>query len=132
MPIRNNVVLNSYNKALQQGSRTVNVVVRNNILDGCIVKSGPTVSHNIYTSLTWNQQARYGWKLGAGERVVDDKKVLFVDSVNRDYRLTPNSPAIEAGADGGQSNDHAGAPVPAGPASDIGAYEFRAVCKESR
>ena len=130
MPIRNNVVLNSYNKALQQGSRTVNVVVRNNILDGCIVKSGPTVSHNIYTSLTWNQQARYGWKLGAGERVVDDKKVLFVDPVNRDYRLTPNSPAIDT--DVGQSIDHAGAPVPAGPASDIGAYEFGAVRKGSR
>jgi hypothetical protein len=40
-----------------------------------------------------------------------------------DYRLTPVSPAINAGVDVGLTSDFAGNPVPQGPYPDIGIYE---------
>jgi parallel beta-helix repeat protein len=48
----------------------------------------------------------------------------FVNSGGRDYRLTPGSPAIDAGAtEGAPAADHLGAARPAGDGIDLGAYE---------
>lgn len=120
----NNVMINDYGKALTKGSATTNVVVRNNILDGCGVGSGADVSHNIYTDLMWNQAPQYGWSLGDGELIETNKPVIFVDSDARNYRLAEDSPAIDAGTDVALTRDHAGGTVPRNGKQDIGAYEY--------
>jgi len=121
----NNVMVNAYGKALSKGSTTTNVVVRNNVLDGCGVGSGSQVSHNIYTDLMWNQASQYGWSLGVGESIQTDTDV-FVDVGARDFHLRGDSPAIDAGTDVGQTQDLDGNAVPAGAAVDIGAFEYAA------
>jgi hypothetical protein len=123
----NNVMLNSYGKALGIGGSKgiTNVIVRNNILDGCAFNpTNTTYSHNIYTSLGWNQAERYGWALGAGESVVSNKSLLFVDPTNRNFHTKIGSPAIDAATNLGLATDHGGQPVPAGTMPDIGAYEY--------
>ena len=119
----NNVMINPYGKSLNKGSTTTNVVVRNNVLDGCGIGSGPNISHNIYTDLFWNQSGSYGWSLGTGESIQTDTDV-FVDPANRDFRLKNGSPAIDAGTDLGLTQDHDGHAVPYGSGPDIGAYEY--------
>jgi hypothetical protein len=124
----NNVMLNSYGKALGIGGSKgiTNVIVRNNILDGCAFNpTNTTYSHNIYTSLSWNQAARYGWSLGTGESIVSNKTLLFIDPTNRNFHTKSGSPAFDAGIDLGLTTDHDGQPVPWGAATDIGAYEYK-------
>ncbi len=49
---------------------------------------------------------------------------LFVDPVRGDYRLSPESPAVDAGAaSGAPAEDFTGTPRPRGAAVDIGAFE---------
>jgi hypothetical protein len=54
---------------------------------------------------------------------------LFVDSANGNYRLSPGSPAIDAGTNspGGGMRDHDldGNPSPVDGVTDIGAYEYQ-------
>ncbi len=50
---------------------------------------------------------------------------LFVDYLNRDYHLTPNSPCVDAGITiSGLVSDLDGNPIPIGNAPDIGPYEY--------
>ena len=123
----NNVMLNAYAKALIQSSSTTDIVVRNNIIDGCGVGSGDHVSHNIYTDLMWNQKPQYGWSLGEGELHEEDKTLIFADPAARDFHLKAGSPAIDAGTDVGLTLDHDGAAVPHNGVPDIGAFEFGSV-----
>ena len=45
-------------------------------LDGCLVNTpGDNITHNIYTALAWNQDARYGWHLGTGELTVTKLRI---------------------------------------------------------
>ena len=120
----NNVILNSYAKGLNKGGSTINVVARNNIADGSLLGYGSNFSHNIYTDLAWNQAPKYGWSLGAGEMIEENKDVIFVDQASRDFRLRPGSPAIDAGIDVGFDRDIEATFVPLGSAPDIGAYEY--------
>ncbi len=121
----NNVMVNSYRKAVFQASSTVNTILRNNIVDGSLMGSGPHISHNIYTSLGWNQNATYGWTPGEGDQIISDKSLIFVDHQQRDFRLIATSPAIDAGiAIAGLNRDHAATSVPQGNAVDVGAFEF--------
>lgn len=53
-----------------------------------------------------------------------DLTSLFVAPALNDYRLRPDSPAVDAGLDLGFDTDLAGTPVPLGLAPDIGAYEL--------
>lgn len=59
---------------------------------------------------------------GPSEIVADP---LFRDLPREDLRLTPASPAINAGLKLGHSLDILEKPVPYGPAPDLGAYEWR-------
>jgi hypothetical protein len=121
----NNVLINSYGKALGMTSTgTYNLVVRNNILDGCLAPPGSNVSHNIYTSLSWRQSVQYGWQPGEGEFIQTNKSLLFIDPAGRDPRLRGGSPAIDAGVEIGLTADHSGQSVPADGGPDIGAYEY--------
>ncbi len=52
---------------------------------------------------------------------------LFVEFNNNDFRLSENSPAIDAGTSTAFSVDHSGNTVPQGAAPDIGAFEYESV-----
>jgi len=48
----------------------------------------------------------------------------MVDPSNRNFRLKPTSPCIDAGTDVGLTQDHTGVRLPIGRAPDIGAYVY--------
>ncbi|MEX2188887.1 MAG: right-handed parallel beta-helix repeat-containing protein [Pirellulales bacterium] len=68
------------------------------------------------------------WRTATGQdmhSVVATPSTLFVDAAADDYRLSPNSEAIDAGTSTmAPAFDLIAAPRPAGDAWDIGAYEF--------
>jgi hypothetical protein len=104
------------------------MVVRNNLMDGPVQHimwgANPLWDrrvdrrHNIYLS------APNGFEPGPGERVMDAPETIFVDYANRDYRLRPGSPAIDAGLPAGVEQDIDGTPRPQGRAPDLGAFAF--------
>lgn len=52
----------------QIGEKDNNVIVAGNIIDGAIIKSESVKRRsNIYTRLSWQQSAKYGWYLGEHE-----------------------------------------------------------------
>jgi len=98
------------------------LVFKNNIIDGKTGNLPGEYSHNIYTRLGDKQKAD---QLGQGEKFIDDLSKLLVDPANHDYRLKPDSPAIDAGTDVGVEVDIAGTKRPQGEAVDIGPYEVK-------
>ena len=54
----------------------------------------------------------------------DPKFISAQPTAARDFALQAGSPCIDAGIDVGQQADFLGAPVPHGPAPDMGAFEF--------
>ncbi len=97
----NVMVRNARNAALNIGQipEENTYIVKHNIFDGGASAVGIDRSHNIYTGLCWNQEARYGWYLGEGEQVEEDLALIFADAENLDFHLIPGSRAINAGAD---------------------------------
>lgn len=83
--------------------------------------AGQKRHNNIYFSVDGSQQDPCGLPLGEGDKVTDPR---FVDSAKQDYRLRPDSPAIDAGSNSGSATDMDGKKVPMGKARDIGAFEF--------
>ncbi len=62
--------------------------------------------------------------LGTGSLYGDPRFVARAWGTDGDYRLLPDSPALDAGtASGAPSDDLDGNPRPSGPAPDLGAYE---------
>jgi hypothetical protein len=99
------------------------LLMRNNIfyVDGWDIssRSGFTHDHNLYYL---GGGGELGFTLGQGEKIADP---LFV-SLNRiDFRLQPDSPAIDSGVDLGHLLDFSDHPVPIGAAPDMGAFEYR-------
>jgi len=103
---------------------------RNNIMVDCdaqarkIDSPDGVISHN----LVWlSNGAQPAGTPGAQPNELWGVDPMFVDydgSVGGDYRLQPNSPAIDAGAAlTGVTDDHDGASRPQGAGHDIGAYE---------
>ncbi|MBD3319959.1 MAG: hypothetical protein GF350_02585, partial [Chitinivibrionales bacterium] len=126
--IFNNTIVNSANHASVYvsgcDSDSLDVVLRNNILDGggCGARS-----NNLYVGLSWSQGDRYGWSLAEGEMVENDMDKIFIDAAAGDYRLRESSAAIDRGADlsgAGVTVDLAGNARPNGKGFDAGAYEY--------
>jgi hypothetical protein len=110
------------------------VTIRNNIFivaNGLKVFAGDSVYeankydqynyNNIYHCIDGSVEDPVGKKLGKGEIVADP---LFLDFSRRNLRLTPGSPAIDAGAKVDVQMDFEGSKIPYGNAPDIGAHEY--------
>ena len=124
---------NFYNNTIvnpkTDGIRFMSVLSKNNLLyNNIIIHPGSLLSYNFipaqspYINLSTNVDAvlanNYFYK--------DASNIQFVDSLNTDYRLSANSPAIDAGFDmsnKGLNFDINNAPRPSGNGYDIGAFE---------
>ena len=82
--------------------------------------SGFTHDHNLYYLANGT---KLGFTLGQGEAVGDPR---FLNLAGQDLHLLSSSPAIDAGVDLGYKLDFDTHPVPAGPAPDLGAFEYTA------
>jgi len=111
--------------AVHIGIDTKGVVMKNNILSGADAagkrESQPTLSHNIYTFLAWQQKEN---SLEEGSKFIRFAFDLFVDPEKENYHLKTGSPAIGAGVDVGLEKDLDGKPLPKGKSPDLGAYQF--------
>ncbi len=123
--ITNNVLLHAgdgWKAGIYEDAGIDGLTIRNNIIDGISCSRRGIrgeVSHNLWTS-----RGRDFPGEKPGDVIEPDLRKVFVDPDNGDYRLKPGSPAIDAGAETGDTEDIAGTPVPQGAAPDIGAYEF--------
>ena len=122
----NNVILGPQAKALMLSrSGTTNCTVKNNILAGLLINAPFDVSHNLYVD-HYQGLGNLDPALLVNAIIEPDLNAIFVDPASGNYRLRAGSPAIDAGTDVGQTQDHDGYGVPAGPAVDIGAFEYAA------
>ena len=101
------------------------VIMRNNVVHVdrfwlVANNDGFTHEHNLYY-LASPDLTTLGFELQEGEQLAD---ALFVDLPGHDFRLQPDSPAIDAGAYLGYPVDYDDNAVPLGAATDIGAYEY--------
>jgi len=96
----NNVIISPKKTGVTIGKTSRNgLQFKNNIVDGQLIgEMGGHITNNIYTSLAWNQKAKYGWLLGEGEMLIEDRALLFSDYVNGDYSPVAGSIAINSGA----------------------------------
>jgi len=138
------ILNNTFLEGIFFPSEDQEVVFINNVVNGG--GGGDVRSHNVYIGLTWSQQPRYGWAPGPGEivgwdpvaerYVPIDPEIVLVDPEG-DYRLQPDSPAINAGLDvtpylpapgdfsyAGFGADIDGTSRPYGATWDMGASEF--------
>ena len=111
-----------------------NVTVVNNLVyDNASVgiqEHGLTGTRNVYrNNLVYGNGANWSLQNGLthhGTISADPGFVRYAAGERRDYRLLPNSPAIDAGtAAGAPPDDMDGLRRPYGAAPDIGAYEWR-------
>lgn len=87
--VRNNVIVNKFKKsAFIHKTSFPGLTFVNNILDGlAFTPAGLNVSHNAYTSLSFLQNAKYGWKLGLGELIIPPSEV-YISYTTGDFRLS--------------------------------------------
>jgi hypothetical protein len=110
------------------------VTIRNNIFilaNGLQVFAGDSVYeankydqyhyNNIYHCIDGSVKDPVGKSLGKGEIISNP---LFIDFERRNLRLTPGSPAVDAGTKSEVTWDLEGNKIPFGKAPDIGAYEY--------
>jgi len=97
----NTIVRNNRNASLNIGtvSGENTYIVMNNIIDGGASASSIARSHNLYTGLSWNQNAYYDWYPADGEFSEEDMSLIFNDAAAGDFILTEDSPARGAGVD---------------------------------
>jgi parallel beta-helix repeat protein len=128
--VHNNTIVNNGRQGIQIGKRgqVANVHIRNNIIvnppnavcqTGCFwygryhIQSGSNVQGLIVAdNLYWPKDVRFS-HVGDGRPVISDP--LFVNATGMDFRLTPLSPAINAGRNVGLRYK--------GSAPDLGAME---------
>jgi hypothetical protein len=96
----------------------------NNITAGIDKNSMTIHKYNLYTDYFWTQ--RNDWNLGEGELYEPDLTKIFVDAINKDFRLRKESPAVDHGTDLSTyfNDDIIGERRPVGHGWDIGAYEY--------
>ena len=119
-----------------------NLIFRNNIfvydparIEPVFSRGKFTHDHNLFYRIddpdlmdSANYHAFQRSVVGGGAHPREGGKIgnpMFVDLENRDYRLTAESPAVDAGADLGYELDFLNHPIPAGKAPDMGAFEFQ-------
>ena len=132
--IQNNTVVgNGFAASYDEGGAGIALgpfsseVVQNNIVvsnHGGInsLQDANALNHH---NLVWGNLDDYvgDAQVGVGDLNLDPK---FVDAPGKDYRLMPDSPAVDAGLDLGIAFDHDGNPRLVGAAPDLGAYEAQA------
>lgn len=108
----------------------------NNIIDAGGGNQYTQRGYNLYTSLNWDQEARYDWYLQEGEFVEEDKTRIFEDPSESVYMILENGPAAAGGTDVSQflptnkfpdfnfNVDINGYPHPTHTPWSIGAYEY--------
>jgi Right handed beta helix region len=132
--IANNTIIRvrkrpGYNDANWFNSGTSDTVWRNNIF---VLANGLQTfahglgakqihDHNLYFSVDDSTMDPIPGTPGTGDKVGDP---LFVDYAKRDYHLTAKSPAVRAGIALGFTTDLDEKTLPAGKATDMGAYEY--------
>lgn len=141
--INHNVIVNcNYGIRTKTASGIVQGAVKNNIIvnpkTAFIVRNGNgskmSWDYNIYYSASGGKWAPWGsfsaWKSAmnadAHSQETDPKIVSLNPAKPSDCMLQAGSRAIDKGVGVGVAADFAGAPVPIGPAPDIGAYEYGA------
>jgi len=72
----------------------------------------------------WQSYSRQGYIFDLNSKLADP---LFQSPANENFQLQSSSPAIDAGASVGLSQDRQGTTIPQGFAPDIGAYESKRV-----
>ncbi len=102
-------------------------VIQNNIFDGesydlyCSSDSSITGGYNcLMNDVSVGGSGNYT----GGEDDFYQTDPLFMNALDHDFHLQPDSPCVDAGVDVGLTQDFEGNPVPQGNAPDIGAYEF--------
>lgn len=110
------------------------MIAVNNITSGG-VQFGPNQRmNNIYVRFLWNENASYGWNLGANEVYVPDMAKLFKSMAGNDYRPLASSPSVNKGISVTSYLPHSKFPdvdlnlsfdgIKRGAKPDIGAYEL--------
>jgi hypothetical protein len=114
-----------------------NILLNNNPGNGtCLTdvnsRSGTASEYNVVTDLFSDGTQRLGleaWRLARGlegQSVVSTSAAVFVSPDSDNFRLAPQSPAVNAGsAQQAPAGDIEGNPRPAGGAFDAGAYELQ-------
>jgi parallel beta-helix repeat protein len=115
---------------------TNNIVYRNGLVHGAdgygVREYGRTGIHNKYINNLVSGNAPGDWRLQNGNApsgtiVADPHFADYRPDGTGDYRLRPDSPAVNTGTDvGAPANDFEGKARPAGSGFDIGAYEHLA------
>lgn len=112
------MVYNNLFYQMPMGIEGGSITARNNIFDLVAVNSprfkvdNLTESHNLFTL-----------GLPTPNSIIGNPG--FIDPDNKNFRLTPESIAINKGLNVGITEDMDGNPVPGGEAPDIGPYEFQ-------
>jgi hypothetical protein len=151
--IYNNVIYDVENIGIMINNNPVagdvQSVIKNNIVYAASVNHivyisndvglSPTFDYNCYWMGTGGE-TKYYWKVGDytftnwktqsggdANSVEDNPDLVSPSTVTPDFTLQSSSPCINAGVDVGLTEDYAGAVVPTGSATDIGAYEYPVV-----
>ena len=116
--VNNGVGVSAYPAVGGQNVQLINNIVSNH--SGCALTNGPyTLNNNLFFS-----NGGSGCAVASGL----NSNPLYVSSGIDDYRLSSNSPAIDAGtATGAPDTDYFGTARPQGSGDDIGAHEFTSV-----
>ncbi len=122
--IRNNIFFEAKGNAFYAPAWPEDAVAALRMDHNCWWQTSGVMINLLDSPYTMDQFARYQADKGKEPHsIVADP--LFRNPDEHDFRLTEQSPCIDAGTDVGLTRDFAGTPVPQGAAPDMGAFELR-------